>query len=84
MLKPGEIQSLIRDDAISQRKRNAKKGQDYYNGEHEILQYRLYYFNADGVLVEDKTRSNIKISHPFLLSWLTRLCNICCRAKSLL
>jgi SPP1 family phage portal protein len=30
-----------------------------------MLKSRLFYYNADGNLVEDKTRSNIKICHPF-------------------
>ena len=36
-----------------------------YEGDHDIREYRMFYFNADGKLVEDKTRSNVKISHPF-------------------
>jgi SPP1 family phage portal protein len=38
---------------------------DYYEGKHDILNSRLFYYNADGKLVEDTTRSNIRISHPF-------------------
>lgn len=40
-------------------------GQRYYEADHDILKSRLFYYNADGNLVEDTTRSNIKISHPF-------------------
>ena len=29
------------------------------------MKCRLFYYNADGVLTEDTTRSNIKICHPF-------------------
>ena len=43
----------------------ARTGQKYYEAEHDILNYRMFYFNSDGKLVEDKTRSNIKIAHPF-------------------
>lgn len=43
----------------------AAVGQRYYEADHDILKCRLFYYNADGVLTEDKTRSNIKISHPF-------------------
>lgn len=43
----------------------ARKGQAYYDGDHDIKLYRLFYYNADGELVEDKTRSNVKIPHPF-------------------
>ena len=53
------------EDASSERKSQAKVGQRYYDGEHDILHYRLFYYDADGELQEDKTRSNIKISHPF-------------------
>lgn len=65
MLKPEEITALIQDDIMSERKIMARIGQDYYEGKHDILKYKLYYYNADGILVEDKTRSNIKICHPF-------------------
>lgn len=65
MLKPEEIYALIQDDATSERKRFAEVGRRYYDGKHDILNYKLYYYNADGKLVEDTTRSNIKISHPF-------------------
>lgn len=43
----------------------ARKGDAYYSGDHDIKQYRLFYYNADGEIVEDKARSNVKISHPF-------------------
>lgn len=65
MLKPNEIYSLIQEDSVSDRKRIAAIGQKYYEGSHDILNYKLYYYNADGNLVEDKNRSNIKICHPF-------------------
>lgn len=65
MLKPEEIYAFIEDDKLSERKRFAGVGQRYYEGKHDILNYKLYYYNSDGKLVEDKFRSNIKISHPF-------------------
>ena len=65
MLTIDEIKQFIDDDASSEKKVCAKKGQAYYEGEHDIKNYKLYYYNADGELVEDETRSNIKISHPF-------------------
>lgn len=65
MLTIEEIKRFIQDDAISTKKTYAKKGQAYYEGYHDIKQYRLFYYNADGQLVEDRTRSNVKISHPF-------------------
>lgn len=65
MLTIDEIKRLIQDDANSEKKVFARKGQAYYEGDHDIKQYRLFYYNADGKLVEDKTRSNVKIPHPF-------------------
>ena len=65
MLKESEILQFIQDDATSEKKQFAKTGLRYYEGDHDILNYKLYYFNAKGELVEDKTRANIKISHPF-------------------
>jgi SPP1 family phage portal protein len=65
MLTIAEIKRIIDDDISSERKRRAVVGERYYNAEHDILQSRLFYWNADGKLVEDQTRSNIKICHPF-------------------
>ena len=65
MLTESEILQFIQEDRTSEKKRHARIGQRYYEGAHDIRDYRLYYYNADGQLVEDKTRSNIKISHPF-------------------
>ena len=65
MLSVEEIKNFIQDDASSDKKRFARKGQAYYEGDHDIKQYRLFYYNADGNLIEDKTRSNVKIPHPF-------------------
>ena len=55
----------MQEDLGSAKKQIAKIGQSYYEGNHDILNFRMFYFNADGQLVEDNTRSNIKISHPF-------------------
>ena len=65
MLSITEIKKFIDDDISSDKKRLAAVGQRYYEANHDILKYRLFYYNADGNLVEDTTRSNIKISHPF-------------------
>jgi SPP1 family phage portal protein len=65
LLTIDEIKSLINSDKVSEKKRLAQIGKRYYEGSHDILNYRLYYYNSDGKLIEDKTRSNIKISHPF-------------------
>lgn len=65
MLKIEEIAQFINDDATSEKKRAAIVGQDYYEGKHDILKYRMFYYNAEGQLVEDKHRSNCRIPHPF-------------------
>lgn len=65
MLTESEILHFISEDKTSMKKQLAKVGQKYYEAEHDILQYRLFYYNADGNLVEDTTRSNMKIPHPF-------------------
>jgi SPP1 family phage portal protein len=65
MLKESEILQFIQEDKTSMKKHNASVGWNYYQAKHDILNYRMFYFNADGNLVEDTTRSNIKISHPF-------------------
>lgn len=64
-LSVAEIKRFIDDDITSEKKRFAAVGQRYYEADHDILKCRLFYYNADGKLVEDTTRSNIKISHPF-------------------
>lgn len=65
MLTKEEILKFIGEDKTSTKKHLASVGQRYYEADHDILQYRMFYFNADGNLVEDTTRSNIKIPHPF-------------------
>lgn len=65
MLTVQEIQSLMEEDISSEKKRLAKTGDRYYNGEHDILNYQIYYYDADGKLQLDKFKSNIRISHPF-------------------
>lgn len=65
MLTVSEIKQFIDDDASSDKKKFARKGQAYYDGDHDIKGYRLFYYNQDGEIVEDKNRSNVKIPHPF-------------------
>lgn len=65
MLTESEILKFMQEDTLNEKKRFARVGQAYYEGDHDIKNYKLYYFDADGNLIEDKTRSNIKISHPF-------------------
>lgn len=65
MLKPSEIKRFIEDDNASEKKRHARQGMKYYEGEHKIMGSRVFYFDADGKLKEDTLKSNIRISHPF-------------------
>lgn len=65
MLEPGRIASIVEADRCSRRKKQARLGQRYYDGKHDILEYRIYYVNKEGKLVEDLTKSNIRIPHPF-------------------
>lgn len=65
MLSETEILRFISEDKTSTKKRLASVGQKYYEAEHDILQYRVFYYNADGKLVEDENRTNIRIPHPF-------------------
>lgn len=65
MLSIEEIKRFIDEDNASEKKMYARVGQAYYEGDHDIKQYRLFYYNSDGELTEDKTRSNVKIPHPF-------------------
>lgn len=73
MLTEAEIKRFIDEDIASEKKRLAGIGQRYYEGDHDILRSRLFYYNADGVLIEDKTRSNIKICHPFFTELVDQL-----------
>ena len=65
MLTIEEIKKFLDEDENSKLKKAARVGQQYYDGEHDILKYRMFYYNADGQLVEDKFRANVKIPHPF-------------------
>jgi SPP1 family phage portal protein len=65
LLTSEEIKSFIDNDAASTKKKLAKVGQRYYEADHDIRDYRIFYVDASGKLQEDKHRTNIKISHPF-------------------
>ncbi len=65
MLTENEIKRFIDDDRTSEKKRFARIGQKYYEGDHDILNYRMFYYNKDGELVEDRARANSRICHPF-------------------
>ena len=73
MLTTEEIKKLIENDAMSEKKRMATVSQRYYKAEHDILQYRMFYYNSDGILVEDRARSNSRICHPFFTELVDQL-----------
>lgn len=73
MLTEAEIKRIIEDDVMSEKKRLAAIGQRYYEAEHDVLNYRVFYYNTDGILVEDKARSNSRIYHPFFTELVDQL-----------
>ena len=66
MLETQEILAAINNEFNSKKYQLAKKGLRYYEGDHDILDYKIYYIDQDGMAVEDNTKSNIKISHAYL------------------
>ena len=65
MLTVNEIKTFIDNDASSTKKQLAKVGLRYYEADHDIKNYRIFFIDANGELQEDKNKSNIKISHAF-------------------
>ena len=66
MLETQEILAAINNEFNSKKYQLARKGLRYYEGEHDILDYKIYYVDQDGIAVEDTSKSNIKISHAYL------------------
>ena len=60
-----EIITRINQDRYGREKRRARKGAAYYDGRHDILDYRIYFIDGDGRLQEDAIRTNSRVSHPF-------------------
>lgn len=65
MLSVEEIRAFIDNDMSSEKKRYAKIAERYYEADHDIKDYRMFFVDANGQLKEDKYRSNIRIAHPF-------------------
>lgn len=65
MLTPSEIEKFIDNDAASVKKQLARVGLKYYEGRHDIKDYRIFYIDGNGQVKEDKMKSNIRIAHPF-------------------
>lgn len=73
MLSVDEIKRFIENDLSSEKKRYAKTAVRYYEAEHDIKDYRMFYVDANGNVKEDKYRSNIRISHPFFTEIVDQL-----------
>ena len=58
MISVDEIKTFMDSDAVSTKKQLARIGLRYYEGEHDIRQYQLFFVDADGNIREDKSRSN--------------------------
>lgn len=71
MLTTDEIKEIINRE--KQLKGESFAAQRYYEGNHDITNYKLFYYDGDGMLKEDKTKSNIKISHPFFMELVDQL-----------
>ena len=71
MLTTEEIKEIINRER--QLKDEPITAQRYYEGNHDITNYKLFYYDGDGTLKEDKTKSNIKISHPFFMELVDQL-----------
>ena len=65
ILTVDEIKKWIDNDKASAKKQLAQKGVDYYEGRHDIRNSVILFVNAKGEFEVDKTKTNIKISHPF-------------------
>ncbi|EGL48936.1 hypothetical protein HMPREF9964_0065 [Streptococcus dysgalactiae subsp. equisimilis SK1249] len=63
-----KIKSLIDSDRASTLKAKMRQGINYYDSKHDILDYRLFYFDSNDQLKEELYRANTKISHGFLQS----------------
>lgn len=65
MLTPERIKSLIESDMSSKKKQFAMVGQRYYEGDHDIRRYRVFFIDKDDNVREDTTKSNVRICRPF-------------------
>lgn len=59
------LDKILNDDINSAVKKDMTLGERYYMGLHDILDYRLFYYDAHGAQVEELNRSNIRIPHQF-------------------
>ena len=77
MLSIGEIKQFIEEDKASNKKQQAKEGLRYYESNHDIKEYKIYYYNKDGNLVEDKQKANMQIPHSFFTELIDQKAQYC-------
>ena len=65
MLTVEEIKQFILEDRTSKKKRMAREGLRYFEGENDIKQYRVFYYNKDGKLIEDKRSAGGRAASGF-------------------
>lgn len=59
-----ELKQFIKANAVTNKQ--AELGVKYYNGQHDILDNRIFWIDENGRLQEDKSASNIRIPHQFM------------------
>ena len=67
MIKVEDIQRIIIEDKCSDKKKMARKGQEYYDGDHDIKDYRLFYYTD-----EDRKSTRLNSSH-LIVTLLSRM-----------
>lgn len=60
------IKQAVNSDRAAKYKDKMRQGVKYYQFEHDILKYRLFYIDNEGQVHEETARSNIKIPHAYL------------------
>ena len=73
MLSVEEIKKFIESDLASDKKKFARIAERYYEADHDIKRYRMFFVDANGKIKEDNVRSNIRISHPFFTEIVDQL-----------
>ena len=69
MLTVSEIKTFIDKDASSTKKRRAMEGRRYYEADHDIKGYRIFFIDADGKILQKATsRSVIRFSGCWWIS----------------
>lgn len=59
------VQQAVNSDKNADYKHKMQQGVDYYQHKHDILNYRLFYVDNNGIVREETSRSNIKIPHSY-------------------